>query len=138
MSGAVGKTSECGQRLDSCTRLAGGGQGERVPGEVQNRVPRGVQMNKMPGAGPTNMSSNVKMRVKKHAVSRGRPGSEFREDSDSDGQRTVRPLSCIEGARQKEIYRSCRGDSVCVNIFCFWLIFLFPISQFGIPYLIIP
>ena len=58
VSGAGGKTSECGQRMDSCTRLQGGGQGERVPGGVQNRDPRGVQMNKMPGAGPTNMSDS--------------------------------------------------------------------------------
>ena len=58
MSSAVCKTSEYGQRLDSCTRLPEGGQGERVPGGVQNRDPRGVQMNKMPGAGPTNMSDS--------------------------------------------------------------------------------
>ena len=134
MSGAGGKTSECGQRLDSCTRLPGGGQGERVPGGVHDRVPRGVHMNKTPGAGPMNMSSNAKMRVKKHAVSRGRPGSEVREDSNGDGQRTVRPLSCIEGARQKDIYRSCRGDSVSIVL----VSFVFCISQFSIPYSIIP
>ena len=117
MSGAGGKTNEYGQRMDSCFRLPGGGQGEReqggvkdrvpgvvhnrVPGVVQNRVPGGVEMNRMPGSRPVNMSSNVKMRQKKQAVSKGRPGSEVREDSNGDGQRTVRPLSCIEGARQK-------------------------------------
>ena len=145
MSGAGGKTSECGQRMDSCTRLQGGGQGEReqggvkdrVPGVVQNRVPGGVEMNRMPGARPVNMSSNVKMRQKKQAVSKGRPGSEVREDYNGDGQRTVRPLSCIEGARQKEIYRSCRGDSVCVSIFWYLINICICISQFSFPYSIL-
>ena len=119
MSGAGGKNSVYGQRLDSCTRLPGGRQGAREQGVVQNRVPGGVEMNRMPGGRLMDMSSNVKMRVKKHGVSRGRPGSEVREDSTGEDKMTARPLSCIEGARQKDIYRSSRGDSVCVSLFGF-------------------
>ena len=60
------------------------------------------------GAG---VCGNVKMRVKRQ-VREGRPGSEVREGRCGEDQVAARPLSCIEGAQQKEQYRRCRADQV--------------------------
>ena len=54
---------------------------------------------------------NVKLRVKRQ-VREGRPGSEVREGRTGEELVGGRPLSCIEGAHQKEQYRRCRADQV--------------------------
>ena len=114
MSGSAEKADICvnAKGLGSCSRVLSCGQVERIPGGVQNRIPGGLQINNMPRARPVNMCGNVRMRVKRHEVPKVRPGSEVRVGCAGKAQRAARPLSCIEGAKQKERYRSCRYDPV--------------------------
>ena len=91
------------EREQSCARQTGcGGQGCQGDGGV--------------GAVPSSVCGNVRMRVKKQAaVTRARPGSEVWETSGRP-IRGGRPLSCIEGAKQQEKFRICRGQQVTINL----------------------